>query len=53
MIVTLQYDNSPNIPANPDPTQAVRWGDRSEDEMMTSWIEYLDAAPKITKASRK
>jgi len=53
MIVTFQYDNSPNNPANPDPAQAIRWGDRSEDEMMTSWIEYLDAAPKITKASRR
>jgi hypothetical protein len=40
--VTAHYDNSPNNPANPDPKQAVRWGDRSEEEMMTSWIEYLD-----------
>ena len=45
MIVTFHYDNSPNNAGNPDPTQAIRWGDRSEDEMMTSWIEYLDAAP--------
>jgi len=45
MIVTFHYDNSVNNAANPDPNQSVRWGDRSEDEMMTSWIEYLDAAP--------
>ncbi|MBM3801885.1 MAG: cytochrome c [Acidimicrobiia bacterium] len=45
MIVTFHYDNSPNHRGNPDPTQVVRWGDRSEDEMMTSWIEYLDAGP--------
>jgi hypothetical protein len=51
MIVTFIYDNSPNNPANPDPEQAIRWGDRSEDEMMTSWIEYLDAAPQVTKAA--
>jgi hypothetical protein len=52
MIVTFIYDNSPNNPANPDPEQAIRWGDRSEDEMMTSWIEYLDAAPaRVTRAS--
>lgn len=46
LIVTAHYDNSPNNPANPDPVQAIRWGDKSEEEMMTSWIEYLDAGPK-------
>jgi Copper type II ascorbate-dependent monooxygenase, C-terminal domain len=46
MIVTFHYDNSPNHAANPDPKETVRWGDRSEDEMMTSWIEYLDAVPR-------
>jgi hypothetical protein len=45
MIVTFHYDNSPKNVSNPDPAQVIRWGDRSEDEMMTSWIEYLDAAP--------
>lgn len=45
MIVTIHYDNSPNNKANPDPAQTVRWGDKSEEEMMTSWIEYLDAKP--------
>ena len=44
LIVTAHYDNSPNNRANPDPASAVRWGDKSEEEMMTSWIEYLDAA---------
>ncbi|MBI3684562.1 MAG: hypothetical protein HY235_29680, partial [Acidobacteria bacterium] len=38
------YDNSPNNRANPDPNQVIRWGDKSEEEMMTSWIEYLEAA---------
>jgi copper type II ascorbate-dependent monooxygenase-like protein len=45
LIVTTHYDNSPNNPANPDPTLAIRWGDKSEEEMMTSWIEYVDASP--------
>ena len=36
LIVTAHYDNSPNNPANPDPAQAIRWGDKSEEEMMTS-----------------
>jgi hypothetical protein len=53
LIVTFRYDNSPNNPANPDPARIVRWGDRSEDEMMTSWIEYLDAAkPASAVAAR-
>ena len=42
LIVNAHYDNSPNNPANPDPAQTVRWGDKSEEEMMTSWIEYFD-----------
>ena len=45
MIVTFHYDNSLNHAGNPDPKETIRWGDRSEDEMMTSWIEYLDATP--------
>jgi hypothetical protein len=41
LMVTFRYDNSANNPANPDPAQTVRWGDKSEEEMMTSWIEYV------------
>jgi hypothetical protein len=44
MVVTFHYDNSANNKANPDPKETVRWGDKSEEEMMTSWIEYLDAS---------
>jgi hypothetical protein len=46
LTVTAHYDNSANNPANPDPSKVLRWGDKSEEEMMTSWIEYLDAKPK-------
>jgi hypothetical protein len=55
MIVTFRYDNSPRNPSNPDPAQVIRWGDRSEDEMMTSWIEYLDARPSstVTESARR
>jgi hypothetical protein len=42
MIVTAHYDNSANNPGNPDPKQVLRWGDKSEEEMMTSWIEYME-----------
>ncbi len=34
LTVTTHYDN-PNA-------TAIRWGDKSEEEMMTSWIEYVD-----------
>jgi hypothetical protein len=42
LTVTVHYDNSANNKANPDSKQRLRWGDKSEEEMMTSWIEYLD-----------
>jgi hypothetical protein len=45
MVVTFHYDNSANNPANPDPSKPVRWGDRSEDEMMVTWTEAFDALP--------
>jgi len=51
LIVTVHYDNSVNNPANPDAKQVVRWGDRTEEEMMTSWIEYLD--PEAPKTASK
>jgi hypothetical protein len=44
MVVTFHYDNSINNPANPDPGKAIRWGDRSEDEMMATWTETLDGS---------
>ena len=55
LIVTVHYDNSPNNPANPDPSQTIRWGDKSEEEMMTSWIEYFDAGhgPASSESARK
>ncbi len=55
LTVTAHYDNSPNNPANPDPSRSIRWGDKSEEEMMTSWIEYLDAParPAPTESARR
>ena len=32
------YDNSPNNPANPDPSKEVRWGDQTSDEMMAFYM---------------
>ncbi|HXA67647.1 MAG TPA: hypothetical protein VNV82_20985 [Bryobacteraceae bacterium] len=45
MEVTFHYDNSPNNPANPEPSKAIRWGDRSEDEMMVTWTETINVTP--------
>jgi hypothetical protein len=55
LTVTAHYDNGPNNRANPDPAQTLRWGDKSEEEMMTSWIEYVDAVdvPAATESARK
>lgn len=53
LVVTTHYDNSPNNPANPDAKQVVRWGDKTEEEMMTSWIEYLDAPVKPAAQARR
>ncbi|MBZ5609942.1 MAG: cytochrome c [Acidobacteriia bacterium] len=45
MVVTFHYDNSPNNPANPEPSKAIRWGDRTEDEMMVTWTETINVSP--------
>ena len=49
-------DNSPNNPANPDPTKAVRWGDQSWEEMMVGFFDVVfDAGmdPKQLQAERR
>jgi hypothetical protein len=33
------FDNSKNNPHNPDPTQAVRWGDQTYDEMLVGFFD--------------
>jgi hypothetical protein len=37
--LTAWFDNSPNNPANPDPTKEVRWGDQSWEEMMVGTLD--------------
>ena len=37
---TAWYDNSERNPANPDPTQTVRWGSQLTDEMHLGYVEY-------------
>lgn len=38
---TAWWDNSPNNPANPDPTKKVTWGEQSWEEML---VGFFDAA---------
>ncbi len=33
------YDNSPNNPANPDPTKEVFWGDQTWEEMLAGFMD--------------
>lgn len=35
------YDNSPNNPANPDPTKRVLWGDQTWDEMLAAFMDFV------------
>jgi mono/diheme cytochrome c family protein len=41
LVYTAWYDNSPNNPANPDPTVPVRWGPQTFNEMHLGYVEYV------------
>jgi thiol-disulfide isomerase/thioredoxin len=49
MKITAIYDNSPDNPANPDPTKTVRWGKQTSDEMMIGYMECY--TPNVTLAA--
>ena len=40
IVCTALFDNSTKNKYNPDPTQAVRFGDPTYDDMMIGWISY-------------
>ncbi|MCI0389148.1 MAG: cytochrome c [Acidobacteria bacterium] len=40
LMLTARYDNSGRNKYNPDPKQAVRWGDPTYDEMLMALFEY-------------
>lgn len=49
--LTGWYDNSEDNPANPDPTETVRWGPQTDDEMMLGYVEYYvttETADQVT-----
>jgi hypothetical protein len=46
---TAHFDNSANNPYNPDPTQTVKWGDQTWEEMMIGWFSVA-VDPKASVA---
>lgn len=48
---TAWFDNSTSNPRNPDPAATVRWGQRTEDEMMLGYLEYYRERPPVQSAS--
>ena len=51
LTVTAHFDNSANNAANPDPQKAVRWGDKSDEEMFSNYFEYLPVKSNLTAVS--
>ena len=45
------FDNSKDNPANPDPTETVKWGDQTWEEMMIGW--YGSVTPKSSAKKTK
>jgi hypothetical protein len=43
--VFAAFDNSPNNPANPDPSKEVHWGDQTSDEMMAVFMHLAMPTP--------
>jgi hypothetical protein len=53
---TAHFDNSPNNPANPDPTKAVKFGEQSWEEMMIGFFDVAFDAnldPKLLLPEKK
>jgi peroxiredoxin len=47
------FDNSPDNPANPDPSQTVTWGEQSWEEMMIGYIDYYEDGPALLAKGAK
>jgi peroxiredoxin len=50
MFCEATFDNSDDNVANPDPTQAVRWGDQTWEEMMIGYFDMALADQDLTQA---
>ena len=58
VVLDMTWDNSAQNPANPDPTQVVRWGDQTWEEMNVGWFRFREAddedrAAAASKVGRK
>ena len=51
MRVTGWYDNTADNPANPDPTQWVRFGEQTFEEMMIGYVNWVPARSGPVEAS--
>jgi peroxiredoxin len=50
MHCTAYFDNSEDNLANPDPTETVRWGDQTWEEMMIGWFGAVSADEDLQAA---
>lgn len=50
---TAHFDNSAENPNNPDPTQTVRWGDQTWEEMMVGFVDYHLAEETSEKGEKE
>jgi peroxiredoxin len=53
MICTAYFDNSPDNPANPDPSKTVTWGEQTWDEMMFGFYSTIRPRGKIAATAEK
>ena len=51
--VDLSWDNSPQNPANPDPTATVRWGDQTFEEMGIGFVRFATSMRKSASPQRR
>ena len=43
------FNNSKDNPANPDPSQTVRWGEQTFEEMMIGYVKYVHAKESVAQ----
>jgi peroxiredoxin len=53
MHCTAYFDNSADNLANPDPTETVRWGDQTWEEMMIGWFGSVAAHEDLQASADK
>jgi hypothetical protein len=51
--VIAHFDNSPANKFNPDPSQTVRWGDQSWEEMLIGYYGTVDLPPTSTTSRQQ